>query len=272
MSLADALDPTASVQAFYATDLRKKREEHGVTQREFAKLALMAPSLLNKIEAGVRLPTKELSELADGRFGTGDYFQRLWPLVIKFAFPKWFRPFVDLEEAARIIRSFQVQVVDGLLQTEEYARAVMSGRRLERAVAAEQVAARMQRQEILNRDDRPDLWVVLDELVLRRHIASPSVMLKQFERLIAEAEAPRTVLQVLPFDSGAHAGLGGPFSALTLDEGPGLVVVDGFLQGQILADPDDVAAADRAYDLLTAHALSPRASIDRIVAAMKDLR
>ncbi|WP_035798722.1 helix-turn-helix domain-containing protein [Kitasatospora mediocidica] len=272
MSLADLLDPTSSVLAFYATDLRRKREKAGISQRAFAKQALMAPSLLNKIEAGTRLPTKELSKLADDTFGLEDHFQRLWPLVIKYAYPAWFRPFVDLEEAATAIRSFEVQVIPGLLQTEAYARAVFGARRQNHDVVKEQVTARLARQHILTRDDRPELWVVLDELILRRPLGGAKVMREQLERVIAAAEEPGTVIQLLPFASGVHAGLAGSFSALTLDEGPGVVYVDGFLQGQILADPADVKAAERTYDLLTAVALSPDASIDLIAAAAKDLR
>ncbi|MDH6112303.1 transcriptional regulator with XRE-family HTH domain [Kitasatospora sp. MAP12-15] len=272
MALADLLDPTSSVLAFYATDLRRKREGAGISQRAFAKQALMAPSLLNKIEAGTRLPTKDLSALADSTFGTTDHFQRLWPLVIKYAYPAWFRPYVDLEEAATVIRSFQVQVIPGLLQTEDYARAVFATTRPDRDILEEQVAARLERQHILARDDRPELWVILDELVLRRAHGTDAVMRAQLDALLAAADEPRTVVQVIPFSVRGHAGSEGAFSALTLDEGPGVVYVDGFLQGQILGDPSEFKAAERRYDLLTADALSPSASIDLIATAMKDLR
>ncbi|MFI9271182.1 helix-turn-helix domain-containing protein [Kitasatospora sp. NPDC052896] len=272
MALADLLDPTSSIMAFYATDLRRKREEAGITQRAMAKRALMAPSLLNKIEAGVRLPSEDLSEVADAMLGTGDHFRRLWPLVIKYAYPAWFRPYVDLEEAARAIRSFQIQLVPGLLQTEEYARVVMNVCRPDRDVLEERVVARLQRQKILERPDRPELWVVLDELVLRRAMGSPAIQRAQLESLINAAQEPRTVIQVLPLSVGAHAGVEGAFSVLTLDEGPGVVYVDGFSQGQILADPSQVKAAERAYDLLMTGALSVTASIDLIAAVMKELR
>ncbi|MFE5737766.1 helix-turn-helix domain-containing protein [Streptomyces celluloflavus] len=271
MAYADELDPSASVLSFYATDLRRRRELAGISQRDLAKRAHMAPSLLNKIEATKRLPTKDLSELCDEIFGTGDHFQRLWPLVIKYAYPSWFRPFVDLEEAAAIIRSFQVQVVPGLLQTEDYARAVFSARRLEADRVEEQVTARMERQHILTRKTPPELWVVLDEHVLRRRTGSPETMRAQLEHLISAAEIPSNVFQVVPYDVGAHAGNEGPFAALTLNEGRDVVYADGFLQGQIFADPADVKAAVRAYDLLTAVALSPSRSIDLIADVMKDL-
>ncbi|GAA1216072.1 helix-turn-helix transcriptional regulator [Kitasatospora nipponensis] len=272
MALADLLDPTESVLAFYATDLRRLRLEQNVSQRALAKQALMAPSLLNKIEAGTRLPTMDLSRAADATFGTGDHFARLWKLVIRYAYPSWFRPWVDLEEAATEIRSFEIQLVPGLLQTQDYARAVFAAGRPDPAACEELVAARLERQHILGGADAPELWVVLDELVLRRHVGGPDVMRAQLEHLIAAATIPRTVVQVVPFSAGAHSGAAGAFSLLTLDEGPGVVYVEGFRQGQILGDPADVKAAQRAYDLLTAVALPPQASIDMIAAVAKELR
>lgn len=272
MSYADELDPAESVLSFYATDLRRHRESSGLAQRELAKRAHMAPSLLNKIEAGKRLPTRELSELCDETFGTADHFQRLWPLVIKYAYPAWFRPFVELEEAATVVRTFQVQVVPGLLQTEDYARAVLSAWRPNADRVEELVAARMARQGILARENPPELWIVLDENVLRRRMGSPETMRAQLEHLLNAAETPSNVLQVVPYDAGEHAGLDGPFSALTLDEGPQVVYVDGFLEGQILAGPENVKEAMRAYDLLRAVAVSPKGSIDMIARTVKDLR
>ncbi|MFI1578697.1 Scr1 family TA system antitoxin-like transcriptional regulator [Embleya sp. NPDC020630] len=271
MSAATELDPSASVLKFYATELRREREKIKMTQREMAKRAWMAPSLLNKIEAAKRLPTEDLSKLADELFETGDRFQRLWPLVIRYAYPTWFRPFVELEEAATIIRSFQVQVVPGLLQTERYARAILAARRPEANQLEEQVTARMQRQRIFERADPPEFRAVLDENALRRRWGSSEIMREQFERVIELAQQPRFVIQVIPYEAGGHAGVGGPFAALTLDEGPDVVYVDGFLQGQILASPAEVKAAQRAYDLLTAEALSTTRSMDLIASVLKEL-
>ncbi len=221
--------------------------------------------------AGKRLPTKLLSEVADDRFGTGDHFQRLWKLVIRYAYPAWFRPYLELETAATVIRSHQVQVVHGLLQTEDYVRSMLTAARLDADTIAERLAARLERQQILERAAPPELWVSLDENVLRRQVGTPAVMRAQLERLIAAAETPTTVIQVVPYAVGSHAGVGGPFSVLALDEGPHVVVVDGFLQGQLLAEPSQVKAALRAYDLVTAVALSPGASVDLIATIAKEL-
>ncbi|MFF2523884.1 helix-turn-helix domain-containing protein [Streptomyces liangshanensis] len=272
MSYAEELNPTESVLAFYATELRRRREAAGMSQRALAKEALMAPSLLNKVEAAKRLPTMALSEVADGLFAPDGFFTRLWPLVIKYAYPTWFRPFVELEAAATEIRSFEVQVVPGLLQTADYARAVLSARRPNPEAVEEQVAARLDRQRILDRSQPPELWMVLDENVLRRRMGRVDTMLGQLERLLVAAETPNIVLQVIPYDAGCHAGVSGPFAALTLDEGPDVVYVDGFLQGQILAESDNVKAAKRAYDLLMTAALSPSRSIDLVADALKELR
>ena len=271
MAAADELDPSGSVLTFYATEFRRDRARIGMTQRAMAKRALMAPSLLNKIESAKRLPTEDLSRLADELYGTGDRYQRLWRLVIRYAFPAWFRPFIELEEVASIIKSFEVQVVPGLLQTERYARAILAAGRLDLAELDEQVTARLQRQRIFERQDPPDFRAVLDENVIRRVWGDADIMREQLERLLALAELPRFVIQVIPLESGGHAGVGGPFAALTLDEGPDVVYVDGFLQGQILAAPTDVRAAQRTYDLLAAEALSPTRSIELIVSALKEL-
>lgn len=271
MAFAEALNPDESVLSFYAADVRRRRREAGLTQRAFAKMALMAPSLLNKIEAGKRLPTRELSELADKTFGTGDHFTRLWRLVIKYAYPSWFRPFVELEKAATSIRSFEVQFAPGLLQTEDYARAVLSASRADRHEVEDEVVARLERQRILTRSKPTELWVVLDENVLRRRVGSTEVMRAQLEHLLDSAETPSTVIQVMPYEHGVHAGVDGPFAALALDEGPDVVYVDGFLQGQILADPVQVKTALRTYDLLSADALSIERSRSMIADAMKEL-
>lgn len=272
MAYADQLDPADSVLSFYATEVRRHRERAGLSQRELARRAHMAPSLLNKIEAAKRLPTRELSVLCDETYETGDHFQRLWPLVVKYAYPAWFRPFVELEESATAIRSFQVQVVPGLLQTEGYARAVLSAGRPNADRVEELVTARLERQHILTRKEPPELWIVLDENVLRRHAGSPETMRAQLEHLITAAERPSNVIQVVPFEAGVHAGVDGPFAALTLDEGPDVVYIDGFVQGQILAERADVKEAARAYDLLSAVALSPTRSIDMIAHALKELK
>ncbi|MFC4035187.1 Scr1 family TA system antitoxin-like transcriptional regulator [Streptomyces polygonati] len=268
----DPTDPAMSPLKHFGKEVRIERERLGMSRAELGKAAHCGYSLVAKIEQGERLPALDFAEACDRVFPTaGGRFVRLWPLIIKYAYPSWFRPFVELEALASAIRSFEVQVVPGLLQTEEYARAVLEAGRLRTDSLDELVAARMERQRILTREFPPELWVVLDENVLNRQMGSSRVFAAQLARLVQEAETPSTVIQVIPHSAGGHAGLGGAFAALTMDEGPDVVYVEAFVQGQILADPANVKAAMRVYDLLTAVALSPSKSLDLIHTTMKEL-
>jgi hypothetical protein len=134
--------------------------------------------------------------------------------------PSWFQSYLGLEAAASMIRSYEVQFVPGLLQTSDYARAVImlgharaSTREIER-----RVGLRMKRQELLTRKNPPTLWVVIDEAALRRPIGGATVMADQIRHLIDMARKPNVRIQVIPFLSGGHAAAGGPFSILRFPE------------------------------------------------------
>ncbi|MGY1438946.1 helix-turn-helix domain-containing protein [Streptomyces reniochalinae] len=261
-------DPKVSTLAYFGTELRIRREEAGLSQTTLGRRTFCTHSYVSRIESGSRVPSEEFAQRCDDALCTGGLFARLWPVVIEHAYPDWFRPFVDLEKDATCIWDFENQVVPGLLQTEEYVQAVFGGGRLPNA--HELVAARMTRQSLLEQETPPEIWAVLDESVLRRAIGGPGVMGRQLEHLLACADNPRIVLQVLPFDTGAHAGLPGAFAGLTMHEGPDVVYVDGVVRGHVFADLADVKAARRAYDLLMADALSPKASLNLIAATAKE--
>lgn len=130
--------------------------------------------------------------------------------------PNWFEVYVGLEEAASIVRTYEVQFVPGLLQSPEYARAVIM--LVHSAASAEEVdrrvALRMTRQERLTRPDAPTLWAVMDEAVLRRPIGGPQVLRAQIDHLLKVTEMPNVRLQIMPFHRGGHAAAGGSFSIL----------------------------------------------------------
>jgi hypothetical protein len=130
--------------------------------------------------------------------------------------PQWFRAYVDLESAARLIRTYEGQLIPGLLQTEDYMRALVGGAQLKDAPgeAERRVALRLGRQALLDRQDAPRLWAVIDEAALRRPVGGAKVMRAQLERLIEATEQPNLTLQVLPFAAGAHPAMVGAFSLL----------------------------------------------------------
>ncbi|UNS99863.1 helix-turn-helix transcriptional regulator [Streptomyces tubbatahanensis] len=262
-------DPKVSTLAYFGTELRIRREEAGLSQTTLGRRTFCTHSYVSRIESGSRVPSEEFAQRCDDALCTGGLFARLWPVVIEHAYPDWFRPFVDLEKDATEVWNFQNQVAPGLLQTEEYARALFSAARL--LNAEDLVAARMTRQQILERDDRARMWVVLDENVLRRVVGGRAVMARQLHALVEAAEDPRTVVQVIPYEVGAHASMDGPFVGLTMSEGADVVYIDGRARGHVSAAPQQVADYRYAYDLLRADALPPKASIELIAARAKEL-
>ncbi len=156
----------------------------------------------------------------------------------------WFRAYVDLESAASLIRSYEGQLVPGLLQTEAYARSVVRGAHLNDTAeeVERRVAFRMGRQSLLTRVDAPRLWVVVDEGVLRRPVGGPKVMRAQLGRLIEATALPNVTLQVLPFGAGAHPAMVGAFSILRFgdEELPDVVYVEHLTNALYLDKRDDV--------------------------------
>lgn len=265
----DVPDPTSSLLAFFGSELRRIRIKAGMSQEAAAKAAHTTQSMLSKVEGGKRVPSADLARDLDTAFGTDGHFGRLHPLVIRYAYPSWFLPYVELEHDSTDMRVFESQIIPGLLQTEDYARAMLSAVRPDNL--NDLVAARMTRQSILEREPAPRTWFVIDEQALVRPIGGKAVMAQQLERLLSAGQAARTVIQVIPRAVAAHPGVAGPFRLLGFDEGADVLYVDGFSQGRIALDAAEVADAARAYDLLRAAALSPEASAELIGAHVKEL-
>jgi transcriptional regulator with XRE-family HTH domain len=130
--------------------------------------------------------------------------------------PSWFRAYVDLEAAAGLIRTYEGQLIPGLLQTDDYMRALVRGAHLEDSGegVGRRVRLRMARQTLLTRQQPPRLWAVVDEAALRRPVGGREVMRGQLERLLEASKAPNVTLQILPFATGAHPAMGSSFSIL----------------------------------------------------------
>lgn len=175
--------------------------------------------------------------------------------------PDWFQVYVGLEEAAVLIRLYEVQFVPGLLQTADYARAVVrlgqpgaSAEEIER-----RVSLRMSRQELLSKPDAPRLWAVVDEAALRRPIGGKEVMRAQLERLIEVTKEPNITLQVVPFSSGGHAAEGGAFTILRFPEVdlPDVVYVEQLTSSLYLDKRDDVERYTEVMERLSVESESP---------------
>lgn len=261
-------DAKGSLLAFFGARLLKMRTAREWSQGELGRKAHTTASMISYIESAKRVPSEDLARDLDAAF-EDDFFTELRPLVVAYAYPDWFLPYVEMERDATSIRMFDSQVISGLLQTEDYATALLESGRPDNT--SDLVAARMTRQEIFERLDRPRAWFIMDENALTRAIGGPGVMKAQLARLLEVSEEPRTVIQVVPRSVVAHPGLAGPFTLLEFNEGADVLYVDGFSQGRTALDPREVTEAIHAYDLLRGYALSPQESTGLIRRHMEEV-
>jgi transcriptional regulator with XRE-family HTH domain len=158
--------------------------------------------------------------------------------------PPWFRTYVDLESVATLIRTYEGQFIPGLLQTDDYMRAVVQGAHLDESSeeAGRRVRLRMARQTLLTGEQPPRLWAVVDEAAMRRPVGGREVMRSQMERLIEAAKLPNVTLQVLAFDAGAHPAMVGSFSVLRFpeEELPDVVYLEHLTSALYLNKPEEV--------------------------------
>ncbi|MFE0647399.1 Scr1 family TA system antitoxin-like transcriptional regulator [Streptomyces sp. NPDC059534] len=263
-----SLDPSASPLDYYGSELRRLREEAGLSQPQLGKILYCTGSLVGQIETAKKVPTRRFSEQLDAALMTGGLFSRLVGLVLRSQLPTWFQAYAEMEARATYIYSYQEQLIDGLLQTERYARAVLGVRTVEELDA--KVAARMERQRILERETPPLTWVVLSEAVLRQEIGGREVMAAQLARLLRMKEDQWAKVQILPFKSGAHTGLMGSFNLLRFDDDPDLVYTEDFVQGHMTANPAAFREGSLRYDHLRAAALSVEDSAALIARVMEE--
>ncbi|WP_210573189.1 helix-turn-helix transcriptional regulator [Streptomyces sp. GESEQ-4] len=262
------LDPTASPLDYFGSELRRYRESAGMSQQELGECIFCTGSLVGQIETAHKVPTREFAERADAALLTDGCFSRLVGLVLRSQLPTWFQPYAEMEAKATYISTYQCQLVYGLLQTEEYARAVLGAPQPEKL--DELVAARMERQRVLRKAKPPLVWVVLDEAVLYRPMGGREVMRNQLAHLLSFRDQRRLKIQVLPFSAGEHPGLTGTFNLLRFDDDPDVVYTEDFIQGHMTANPDSVSEGWLHYDQLRAAALSVRDSAELIAHVMEE--
>lgn len=224
--------PTA-LRLLVGSELRRLREAKGIASRDAAQAIHGSSSKISRIELGrTGLKNQDVEDLLT-LYGVRDQADREGLLTLAEhaskpgwwqsyldVIPAWFEPYLGLEQAARMIRCYEVQFIPGLLQTEDYARAVIL---LGHAGAPadeidRRVSLRMKRQEILRRPDPPCIWAVIDETALRRPIGGVATMRRQIMYLIEIAEHPRVTIEIAPLGMGGHAAAGGPITMLRFPE------------------------------------------------------
>jgi transcriptional regulator with XRE-family HTH domain len=248
--------------------LRALRQARGLTREEAGYAIRASESKISRMELGrVGFKERDVTDLLllYGVEDPGEH-ERLIALTREANAPSWWQPYgdvldswfqnyLDLEQAAELIRTYEVQFVPGLLQTDAYARAVI---RLGHDNASQEeidrrARLRMARKQLLQREDGPRLWAVIDEAVLRRPIGGYPVLREQVESLVEVGNTANVRLQVMPFDSGGHAATGGAFSILRFphEELPDVVYIEHLTSGLYLDKREDVdlyaAAINRLF-------------------------
>ncbi|WP_030688944.1 helix-turn-helix domain-containing protein [Streptomyces sp. NRRL B-1347] len=262
------LDPSASPLDFYGSELRRLREGAGLNQAELGGCIFCTGSLIGQVETAKKVPTRDFSERLDAALGTDGTFSRLVGLVLRSQLPTWFQAFAEMEARAAYISTFQTQLVYGLLQTEDYARAVLATGMPSNL--DDLVAARMERQRILERARPPLMLVTLDEAALHRPIGSPEIMREQLRHLLRCQQQRWVNIQVLPYDAGEHTALDGSFTALRFEDDPALVYTEDLISGHMTANPETVREAALRYANLQAAALSIEESAELITRVMEE--
>jgi DNA-binding XRE family transcriptional regulator len=189
--------------------------------------------------------------------------------------PAWFRAYVDLESAASLIRTYEGQYIPGLLQTDDYIRAVVHAAHLTDSSdeVGRRVRLRMARQTLLTRDQPPRLWAVIDEAALRRPVGGPEVMRGQLERLIDATKLATVTLQLLPFAAGAHPAMAGAFSVLRFGdrELPDVVYLEHLTGASYLDKRDEVERYLDIMELLCLQAEPPARTAELLQGILEEL-
>jgi transcriptional regulator with XRE-family HTH domain len=268
--------------------LRRLRTELGLTREEAAQAIRASEWKIHRLENGqvgfkdrdiidllARYQVTDPAEVADFLTLTREANTPGWWQHYGDVLPSWFRTYVDLEQAATLIRTYEGQFVPGLLQTDDYMRAVVRGAHLEETSdeVGRRVRLRMARQILLTRDGPPRLWAVVDEAALRRPVGGKDVMRGQLERLIEATKLPNVTLQILPFASGAHPAMVGSFSVLRFpdEELPDIVYLEHLTSALYLNKPDEVDQYLHVMESICVRAAAPDQTVELLDQILAEL-
>ncbi|MBT2528846.1 helix-turn-helix domain-containing protein [Streptomyces sp. ISL-99] len=253
----------SGILVVFGRQLKGFRVWAGLERSEFGKLTGYSASTIAAFEQGVRIPPPRFIDKADEVLGARGILKEMKEEVARAQYPAFFRDAARLEAEAVELHVYDNQVVNGLLQTEEYARAVFAIRRplLDEATIEQRVAARLDRQKIFDRRALPTISFVIEESVLRRPVGGRSVMHGQLEQLLLHGHRRNVEIQVMPTVQGEHAGLAGPFTLIETKEGRRIAYVEAHKDSRLYTERKSVRELEEQYGLLRAQALTPRESL-----------
>ncbi|MEZ0072143.1 helix-turn-helix domain-containing protein [Planotetraspora sp. GP83] len=269
--------------------LRRLRKEHGITPEKAGSAIRASHAKISRLELGrVSFKERDIADLLT-LYGMTDPADRApllslareantpgWWHKYGDVLPSWFEVYIGLEEAASVIRSYELQFVPGLLQTPDYARAVilLGNPNASDAELDKRISLRMRRQERITGPDAAKLWAVVDEAALRRPMGGEKAMRGQIEHLIEMTGHPNVTLQVVPFERGGHSAAGGPFTILRFEarELPDVVYLEQLTSALYLDKPEDTEAYMQVMNTLCVEArpaFRTKAFLEKLLAEIR---
>ena len=265
MAAAGREDPD---RLMFGMQVKRIREQRGWSREELGDQMGFSPSTVSNIENGYRSATPDQAKALDAAFGLPAFFELEEARFHRLPFSAGLVPFVPAEAKANVLKIYEPLVVPGLLQTDEYMRAILS-RHADATpeLVNERAAGRLDRQLVLKREHPPRMWVLIDKGVLHREIGSKKVMVAQLSRLLEAAESPDVVLQVMT--DTAHCGLSGAFAIAELPAGKRIGYLENAIDGAATEDPGVIAELEWIFGVLMAESLRSRDSIALLEEALK---
>ncbi|MFC5954895.1 helix-turn-helix domain-containing protein [Streptomyces pratens] len=265
-------EPGTGVVTAFGRQLKLLRIRAGLERPEFGKRMGYSPETVASIEQGRRIPQARFIEKADEVLGAGGLLTALKEEVGKAQYPAFFRDMARLEARAAALNLYAVYAVPGLLQTEEYARAVFHMQRplLEDEVIEQRLEARMVRQEIFGRRPAALMSFVIEEAVLRRPVGGPRVMRETLEQILVTGQSRNVEVQVMPMAREDNAALGGPFTLIDTDKGQRVAYAEVQDHSSLYTDVAYVRTLEARYGILRSQALSPSESMAFVEQLMGD--
>ncbi|MFD0856536.1 helix-turn-helix transcriptional regulator [Actinomadura adrarensis] len=267
MASLPGVNPDDSLWAWLAYDLRRYRELRGLTQTQVGKIIGVTKQQVHNLESGYRKPNKEQTETLDALWDTGGHFTRLRKFAEAGHDPDWFRTFTRYEADARIIKSYTLAIVHGLLQTPDYARALLIAGGVPNVDAL--VEARMARKEILSRE--PEVWALINEAVLDQPVGGQKVMRAQLAHILEFSWRPNVWMRVIPRRVGAHIGLDGSFTVIST-RSEMVAFSDAFKGGRLAQETAEVEWFAQRFDQIGADALGRSDSRTLVEQVMEGMR
>ncbi|RCG26486.1 XRE family transcriptional regulator [Sphaerisporangium album] len=255
-------DPSESPRTFFAAELRRYREAARLSQRALASRMGFSESLVAMVETLRRPPTDDFARACDKALGLDGTMVRLYIAMTWDKASEHLRPWLEEEEDAEALRSWEPTLIPGLLQAEAYARALIAtAPGITPEEVEDRLTSRMRRQSLLHRDRPPTVTFLMDEAVIRRRIGSAAVMREQLRLLLEIAQHPNVTIQIVPYDAGEHCGLAGGFIIAERNGTAYAAYTDAQPNGRTIQNRQILAELTATYDAVRAEVLPFKQSL-----------